>query len=731
MSSTLRVALAGNPNSGKSTIFNALTGSRQHIGNYPGVTVARKEGACRCGDTELRITDLPGTYSLTAHSQDEIVARDFLVTEEPDVVVAIVDAVNLERNLYLVTQLIELGAVPVIALNKWDLARARGQQVNVAMLSELLGVPIVTTVGTERRGLDELCAAAVEAAGSTPPVLKGRIPRYGTEVEPHVEELTRRVREAGLPERHARWFALKLLEGDEHTRRRLEELASDDVEALCARAEQLRTHVRDMCGDEPEIILADRRYGFISGACTEAVQLTVEIRHERSDRIDAVLINRWVGLPIFALVMFVLFQLTFAIGNPLVDLLDGARGQLADAVHAWGGEGNLLTDLLADGIIEGVGAVIVFVPLIVLLYIGISVLEDSGYMARAAFVLDRLMHRVGLHGKSVLPMLVGFGCTVPAVMATRILENRRDRLTTILVLPLMSCGARLPVYVLIIGAFFGNRVMFRVLGMEVRAQGLILFAIYALGILLAMGATKVFRSTLLRGESTSFVMELPPYRLPAAKGVTAHVGERTWEYLKKAGTIIFAISIVLWAMKTFPQLPDQKRAEFDQARQAAARELTAPAPDAEPGVRADLSARLKEIRLAERRAALEHSAIGRIGQTVAPVFRPAGLDWKITTALLGSFAAKEVFIAQMGVIYGVEDIETGDSLRAKLRADYTVWVGVSILLFILVSSPCAGTVAVTVRESESWRWAALQWGYLTVMAWVLATLTYQFGQLLT
>ncbi|HOF17444.1 MAG TPA: ferrous iron transport protein B, partial [Phycisphaerae bacterium] len=476
----LTIALTGNPNAGKTTVFNALTGERQHVGNYPGVTVEKKEGVARLGERELAVVDLPGTYSLTAYSVEEIVARNFLIEQRPDVVVDIVDSSNLDRNLYLATQLLELGVPLVLAFNMFDVAVARGHHIDDRKLSALLGVPIVHTVGHKGRGLERLLARAVRTAEEGPAaVARQKAPSYGSEIEPHVEALTALLGKRLPAGTHHRWFAVKLLENDEQTVRRLRRLCPDDVEELLDHAGRMRKHIEGICGDSAEIILADRRYGFISGACAEAVRRSVQSRRERSERIDRVLLNRWIGLPVFALLMFLMFQLTFWAGTPAVDWLDRGKSLLADAVRAADGEGNgLLTSLLADGIIEGVGAVLSFVPLIVLLFLGIATLEDSGYMARAAFLLDRQMHRIGLHGKSFIPMLIGFGCTVPAILATRTLETRRDRLTTILILPLMSCGARLPVYVLLIGAFFGDRVLFRLAGVPVGLQGTLLFAVY-------------------------------------------------------------------------------------------------------------------------------------------------------------------------------------------------------------------------------------------------------------
>ena len=738
-SETITIALAGNPNSGKTTVFNAITGSRQHTGNYPGVTVERKEGTAEREGVTLHVVDLPGTYSLTAYSLEEIVARRFVLDDRPDVVVDILDSSNLERNLYLATQFMELGVPLVLAFNMSDLADARGFHIDVDRLAALLGVPIVRTVGHRGKGIDELLAQAVRTARDGPAAVeRQRLPRYGTEIEPHLRQLADRL--AGeCPAMHRpRCAALKLLEGDELAAERLELLCPQAAEGLLAEADRLRQHVEGVCGDSAEIILADRRYGFISGACTECVTRTVERRHEQSDRIDAVITHRFLGLPIFALLMLGVFQLTFALGNPLVDLLDRGKVLLADHARSLGG-GGLAQSLLADGVIEGAGAVLSFVPLIALLYLAIAFLEDSGYMARAAFVVDHLMHHIGLHGKSFIPMLIGFGCTVPAILATRILDSRRDRLTTILILPLMSCGARLPIYVLMLDAFFPRTVAFGLVRtgvapdgsptylIAVTNQALILFAIYLTGIVLAAIAAKVFRSTIFRGESFSFVMELPPYRMPTLRGLAVHTAERTWVYVRKVGTIILAIVVVLWVLKTFPRLDEGAARTFASRRQAA---LAAPHPPIGPADERQRHVRqaLRAIDNAEHQARLEHSVVGRIGRSIAPVLRPCGFDWKISTALIGAFAAKEVFIGQMGVIYAVgETDEHSATLRQRLQANYSPLVGLCAMVFILIASPCMGTVAATFREAGGLKWAALQWTYLTVLAWALTTIIYQVG----
>ena len=687
----IRVALAGNPNSGKTTIFNNLSGARQHVGNYPGVTVEEKEGSFRHKGCHVRLVDLPGTYSLTAYSIEELVARNYVINEEPDLVVDIVDASNLERNLYLAVQFMELGIPLVLAFNMSDVAEARGSAIDTELLSRLLGVTIVRTVGHKAMGMDELKDAIVGIAVARTPKLPA-IVTYGDEIEREVHEIIATVQhERALRERYnARWLAVKLLEGDDEVRADVKEGASDP-EAIFASVEGAAQRVKRDFGEDPEVVIADRRYGFISGACQEAVRHTVESRHNTSDRIDSVVTSRALGIPIFLGLMYLVFKLTFTLSEPLMGLVETLFGWLGESVASFWPEGseNALKSLVVDGLIGGVGGVLVFFPVILLLFLAISILEDSGYMARAAFIVDRLMHKIGLHGRSFIPMLLGFGCTVPAIMATRTMETRRDRLTTMLVLPLMSCGARLPIYALFIPAFFPE------------AWGTpILWGIYMIGIVLAVLLAKLLRSTLLRGEVAPFVMELPPYRMPTVRGTLIHMWERAWLFLRKAGTIIVGISILLWALNSYPKPPESK--------------LEGLTPE--------------EIQQVE----MSYSVSGRVGHALEPVMKPIGFDWKTSTALVGAFAAKEVFVAQLGIVHAVgEADEESQPLRASLQKEYTPLQAFCIMLFCLISIPCMMTIVVTWRESGSWKWPALQLVGLTALAYVTTLLVYQLGSLFT
>ena len=697
----LTIALAGNPNSGKTTLFNAITGARQHVGNYPGVTVERKEGNCVFEGRPLRVVDLPGTYSLTAQSMDEVVARNFIVDERPDVVVVIVDASNLERNLYLATQIGELDVPMVLALNMSDVAESQGYRFDHDRLSALLGAPIVRTVGHRGEGVEGLLRAAVETATSGERMHPMRV-SYGRDVDRELEGLTGRVgADPSLAHYPARWLALKLLEGDAVLRRTVAAALPRDS-AVLAQVRESVLRLERLYNDELEVVIAEARYGFISGACEQAVESTVEARHAVSDRIDQVVTNRVVGIPIFLVLTWLVFQLTFTLGEPPMEWIEAGFGWLGGVLTRLLPAG-YLRSLLVDGVIAGVGGVIVFLPNILLLFMAIAFLEDSGYMARAAFIMDRLMSKIGLPGKSFIPLLVGFGCTIPAVMATRTLSGRRDRLVTILIAPLMSCGARLPVYILLAGAFFAPE-----------EAGNVIFSVYLIGIVMAVLMARLFRTTLLRGPTSPFVIELPPYRLPTVRGVLIHMWERGWLYLKKAGTVILVISMVVWALSTFPR---QTELERDYAKQMA-------------GAATERAAHQLKRELAQKR--LEHSYAGRIGGLIAPLLRPAGLGhWKVGTALFAGFGAKELVVASLGTLYGLgETGEESEALRAALRRELTPLQGYALMVFVLLYVPCLAAVAVIKRETNSWRWPLFTVFYTTALAWLVSTLVYQGGRLL-
>ncbi|MFA6177004.1 MAG: ferrous iron transport protein B [Phycisphaerae bacterium] len=670
----ITVALAGNPNSGKTTIFNAITGLHQHVGNYPGVTVEKKTGSCRFEQHQLEIVDLPGTYSLTAYSIEEIVTRNFILEEKPDVVIDVVDASNIERNLYLAVQLMELNVPLVLAFNMSDIARHKGLIFDISELSELFGVKIVQTIGNRQHGIDKLLKAVVETVENPQPNYSNRV-KYGTDIENEIEKLCKL-------QGTTHWTAIKLLEQDADV---LKQIDNPETIKTCQESVQ---RLKTLFGEEPEIIIADRRYGFISGACQETIKNTSESRHNRSDAIDAVITNKFLGLPIFISLMYLVFDITFKLGEWPMAWLEMFFGWLGQTISSFwpAGSESILKSLLVDGIISGVGGVIVFLPNIMLLFAAIAILEDSGYMARAAFVTDRFMHKIGLHGKSFIPMLIGFGCSVPAIMACRILENKRNRITTILITPLMSCGARLTIYALIIPAFFAEQ-----------WRGPVMWLIYFIGIVLAVAAAKILRITILKGETVPFVMELPPYRMPTAKSVLIHMWERGRLYLQKAGTTILLISIILWVAAKYPQTNPDKLVNLTNSQ--------------------------------ARTVMLKHSVIGRVGVALEPILKPLGFDYKIATALIGATAAKEVFVAQMGIVYAIGEHDDVSVLQKKLRADYTPLQGFCIMLFCLISAPCIATAVVTRSETGKWKWAILQWGGLTAMAYIITLIVYQAGKL--
>lgn len=679
------MALAGNPNSGKTTVFNALTGLRHHVANYPGVTVEKKEGTLHHQGIEMNVVDLPGTYSLTAYSTEELVARHFIFEEHPDVVIDILDASNLERNLYLATQLMEMQVPLVLAFNMSDVAKSRGLEFDLKQLEVLLGAPIVQMVGSKRKGVDKLLQAVIDTASQKQTtVLKLH---YGQEVEEELGKIETLVhaRSGVLPGAYpVRWVALKLLEGDAEVQGWIQDA---EIET---QVEVSRGHLQNIFGDSADIVIADRRYGFISGACQETIRNTVQMRHDVSDIVDHVLTNRYAGLPIFAILMFMVFYLTFKIGHYPMEGLEWLFGRAGAAIYNFWPEDTLLwlRSLIVDGVIGGVGGVVIFLPNILLLFLGIAFLEDTGYMARAAFIMDRIMHKIGLHGKSFIPMLIGFGCSVPAIMATRILENRRNRLATMMVIPLMSCGARFAIYSLLVAAFFPDYL-----------QGPMMWLIYFIGIVLAIVCIQLLRKTLFKGETIPFVMELPPYRMPTLKGLTIHMWDRAWMYVKKAGTVILMISIVMWAAANYPRPSADELAGLDTLQQQS--------------------------------VALQKSVAGRVGRAIEPVLKPLGFDWKIGTALIGASAAKEVFVSQLFIIYSLGDSEENfEVLKGQLRQDYSSLQGFCVMLFCLITAPCFATVAITRKESGAWRWAALQYFGLTALAYVITLIVYQAGRFL-
>ena len=657
---SITIALAGNPNSGKTTTFNVLTGTRQKVGNWPGVTVEKKEGRVKRDGYDIRIVDLPGTYSLTPFSIEEIVARDFLLDERPDVVIDIIDASNLERSLYLATQMRELDCKVLFALNMADVAKSRGLKIDAEKLSELLNVPVVFTVGNKEKGIDELLEKAVALAQSDTAPAHSRKVQYSKDIETAISELRRVVEEtlSGRLPYDSRWIAIKLLENDEILKERIRAgTAGREGAAVLEAAARLREHLTARFDDDPEIVMTDERYGFITGIIKEVLTITSRQRVDISRNIDLVLTNRFVGFPIFIFFIWAMFQLTFTLGAFPMEWLEigisGIHGILTRLLPE-----SLLKDLLLNGVLAGVGSVIVFLPNILILFFCISLFEDTGYMSRAAFLMDRIMHLIGLHGKSFIPMLMGFGCSVPAIMATRTLESEKDRVLTILITPFMSCSAKLPVYLVLAGTFFAAR------------AGTVIFCIYMAGIVLSVATGRLFRSTLLKGMDAPFVMELPPYRVPMLKSLLIHMWDRGKMFLKKMGGIILVGSVIIWALSAFPR--NAVVAENYQARVAG---LSATYNDKirianeadRERLQTERDQALHQLQNAKAAEQISSSYMGRIGRFLAPVFDPLGIDWRGGVALLSGFVAKEIVVSTLGVLYAVDREKGGAALSQALK----------------------------------------------------------------
>ncbi len=713
-----RIAIAGNPNSGKTCIFNNLTGHRQSVGNYPGVTVEFFEGKSRFDGEEVRVFDLPGTYSLTAYSQEEIVARNFILQEHPDVLVDVVDSSNLERNLYLTAQFIELGIPIVIALNMVDIAEKKGLHVDPRKLSDILGVKVVPTVGSKRRGVEELKKACIET------VEKGIKPKpipLSHELQYAVQDLEKELEKHSeiLGKSPARWFAIKLLEQDEEVLRRLEE--AGNPESVNRALDNARHRVQVHSEEDASVCVIESRYGFASGAARGCTEMAEELKRHITEKIDAVVCNRFFGPIILGLVVYLLFVAVFRISAgwtwiPLfngkwvspVDLFGMFFNALGHVASGFIGNETLLS-LIKDGIIGGVGGVMGFVPLIFVMFFFIALLEDSGYIARVAFLMDRILRAFGLQGKSVLAMIVSGGlgaggCAVPGVMATRTLREEKDRLVTILVVPIMNCGAKMPVYAMFISAFF------------TRSEGGMMFLLWLISWIVALFSAWMLRKFIIKGEQTPFVMELPVYHMPTLRGILIHTWYRTWMYMKKAGTIILAVNVVLWALMFYPRLPEERTEYYDQAAESAATKELA-----------------SDIRRRQASEELENSVAGRIGRILEVPGRMAGFGWRENIALIGGFAAKEVVVGTLGTAYsmGEVDPEESKSLSKHISEDpgWNPLRAFAMMLFVMVYAPCFVTIAVIYRETRSLKWALFSTGYQTVLGYILAVAVYQIGLL--
>ena len=717
-----RIALAGNPNAGKTSLFNALTGQHQHIGNYPGVTVEKKVGYLDRQDVSLEIVDLPGTYSLTAYSIEEVVARDFVMHEKPDLIVDVLDSTNIERNLYLLLQFRELGVPVVGVLNMMDEAEEKGLKIDDVQLEKILGIPFVKTIGHRNIGVDNLINKLLSIARGDTEV-DGRTVNYGRELEGQREFLAAELAsDVDFSSRYSvDWLAIKLLEKDSDAIEKVER-EHERGEAVLRSAEECRHWIERHYNEEAAVVVAEQRYAYIHGAVRETVsRKRPKQRISTTERLDRIALNRFAGLFVFFAVMFLVYQFTFAIGNPLSDLIDAGFSSLGDWLTAVLPE-SLLRDLLVDGIIAGVGGVLVFFPLVMLLFFGLAFLEDTGYMARAAFVMDHFFHIFGLHGRSFIPFMIATGCAVPAVMSARTLVNPRDRIITVLVTPLLMCGAKSPVIAMLAAAFFPEH------------SATIFWLVWLSGWFIAFTVALVFRRTLFRGEAAPFVMELPPYRMPTLRAMWQHMWERGVLYLRKAGTIILAASIVLWFLLNFPQVQEQTaNSNSDKGASVAqmVQDSGATIENADDPVIVDQA-------VEQQQHVLLQSYAGRIGHFMEPLLKPAGFDWKIGVALISGAAAKEVIVSTMGIVYGVGEADPDEEataehppLRERLAADptYSKATALALMFFVLIYFPCIATLAVVKKELGSWKWSAFLAVYTVFIAWVLAVGVYQAGVL--
>ena len=683
----IRVALVGNPNCGKTSLFNMASGSHEHVGNYSGVTVDAKESTFEHGGYKFLLVDLPGTYSLSAYSPEELYVRRNLIEEMPDVVVNVVDASNLQRNLYLTTQLIDMNLRVVMALNMYDELQDRGDKLDIKQLGYLLGMPVVPTVSRTGKGLTELFDTVVQIYENSDPHLARHIHiNHGAEIELSIDRLKSLIQQnTSIRYKYStRYLSIKYLETDKEVEAVVEGLPNRD-EIIAARFEEHK-RIQGLLGSNLESALVDAKYAFVQGALAETYEPYQGKRRKSTltDKIDAVVTNKWLAFPIFIVLLYLVFSGTFVVGEYPMQWIEWIVGKFGAFVSSIMHDG-WLKDLVVDGIIGGVGSVLVFLPNILLLYLFISLLEDSGYMARAAFIMDRLMHKIGLHGKSFIPMIMGFGCNVPAVMATRMIESPKSRLITMLVIPLMSCAGRMPVYILIAGAFFPHH------------AGLVLLGMYALGILLAMAAAKIM-SLFFKDDDLPFVMELPPYRVPTAKSIFRHTWEKGKQYLQKMSGIILICSMALWFLSYFPN-HDAYATPKDQQ---------------------------------------EHSFIGYVGKAMEPVLEPLGFDWRMGVGIVAGVGAKELVVSTLGVMYADDepiDVMTGDAsgdtrLQRALTRSVTPAAALAYMVFILLYFPCIATFVAIKKESGGWKWAIFTAVYTIVLAWVAAFITFRIASLL-
>jgi len=736
-SKSLNIALVGNPNSGKTTLFNYASHSHEQVGNYGGVTVDFKRARFKQDGYEFNIVDLPGTYSLSAYSPEELYVRKYIFGEMPDVVINIIDSSNLERNLYLTTQLIDMDIKVVIALNMYDEMTRRGDKFDYQSLAKMIGIPIIPTISSKGYGIKELFQEVIDIYEDKDPYARHVHINYGKTVEKSIRNIQEEIRKD--KERSSifssRFYAIKLLEKDEAANFAMSRWTNYEKIKQCTKLEINK--LEQMLNEESDTLITDARYGFISGALKETFA-GGESRINRTEVIDSFMTHRLFGYPIFLFFMFIMFFSTFELGQYPMDWLNSGINMFSGWIETAMNRGPL-KDLITEGIIGGVGSVIIFLPNILILFFFISLMEDTGYMARAAFIMDKIMHKIGLHGRSFIPLLMGFGCNVPAIMATRTIENRNNRILTILINPFMSCSARLPVYILLIGAFFPDH------------SGLMLFLIYFIGIILAACIAILFRKIFFRREEIPFVMELPPYRVASLRTIIIHMWQKGVQYLKKMGGIILIASIIIWALGYYPRTVEYSNNYEEELilinQQADAQtNLVLPGDtEAKEKLENKREKEIERILLKKETERHEKSYIGQIGKFIEPVLKPIGFDWKMGVSLLSGIAAKEIVISTMGVLYQTSphDNKGSQSLVNTLReqslgttlneneTSFTPVVALAFMIFILTYFPCVAVIAAIRKETGTWKWALFTIGYTTVLAWILSFIVYQVGSLIT
>ena len=716
----INVALVGNPNCGKTTLFNFASGSHERVGNYSGVTVDAKEAEMKKDGYTFKIVDLPGTYSITEYSPEELYVRMHITEKMPDIVVNVIDSSNLVRNMFLTTQLIDMNIKVVIALNMYDELEKKGVKFDYDDLGQMIGIPIIPTVASKGKGVDELFAKLIDVYEDRDPSVRHIHINYGVQIEKAIKDIQDVIwkNPAITDKLSSRYVAIKLLETDKSTLAQLESFSN--YEQIKAVAKQTITQLEKEYGERSETIITDAKYGFIDGALKETYKETKKDKRESKRELDDLLTHRFLGFPIFMFFMWLMFQATFTLGSYPMNWINTGVGLLSDWVQGTMSQGPL-RDLLVDGIIGGVGGVIVFLPNILILFFFISLMEDTGYMARASFIMDKLMHKIGLHGKSFIPLVMGFGCNVPAIMATRTLDNKKDRILTMIITPFMSCSARLPVYVLLISAIFPAN------------QGLVLFSIYLIGIVLAIVTALVMKRIAFAKKEVPFVMELPPYRIPTLRNTSLHMWHKGQQYLKKMGNVILLASILIWALGYFPRHVDYKANYDQQIQQVQSNSKLATAQKEEA---------VKHLEIDKEAERQEKSYIGQLGHAIEPVIKPLGFDWKMGVSIITGLAAKEIVVSSMGILYqaDMKADENSGSLKEELKAQthnngelkgqkvFTPLVSFGFMLFVLIYFPCVAVIAAIKKES-SWGWAVFTMVYTTAIAWLVAFATYQIGSL--